>query len=41
MDYKQAYFELQGELENLIEHIQNIQQKYEEMYISDGDSGEE
>ena len=38
MDYKKAYFELQGELADLIEHIKKIQQKYEEKYISETDS---
>ena len=40
MDYKKAYFELQGELANLIEHLKEIQQKYEEKYISDPDNPE-
>ena len=40
MDYREAYFELQGELEDLIEHIERIQQKYEEMYISEPDEND-
>ena len=40
MDYKEAYFELQGELADLIEHIQKIQLKYEEKYISEADKPE-
>ena len=38
MDYKKAYFELQGELADLIEHIKEIQRKYEEKYISASDN---
>ena len=41
MDYKEAYFKLYGELADLIEHLENIQQKYEEKYISETDGQEE
>ena len=38
MDYKEAYFQLQGELADLVEYIQKIQQKHEEKYISESDA---
>ena len=41
VDYKKAYFELYGELADLIERMQEIQRKYEERYISEADEPEE
>ena len=40
MDYKKAYFELYGELADLIERMQEIQRKYEERYISEAEEQE-
>ena len=40
VDYKKAYFELYGEIADLIEHLEKIQQKYEERYISEADEPE-
>ena len=40
VDYKEAYFELYGEIADLIEHLEKIQQKYEEKYISEADKPE-
>ena len=38
MDYKKLYFELYGELSNLIEQLKALQQKYEDKYIeADGE----
>ena len=37
MDHKKAYFELYGEIADLIEQLEKIQQKYEERYISEVD----
>ena len=33
MDYKELYFELYGEIADLIEQLQALQKKYEEKYI--------
>ena len=33
MDYKELYFELYGELSNLIDQLTALQQKYENKYI--------
>ena len=40
VDYKKAYFELYGEIADLIERMQEIQRKYEEKYISEEDRQE-
>ena len=36
MDYKELYFELFGEISNLIEQLKTLQQKYEDKYIEAG-----
>ena len=41
MDYKEAYFKLYGELSDIIENLQKLQQEYEELYIKSKKDGEE
>ena len=41
MDYKDLYFELYGEVSNIIEQLTALQQKYENKYIEAEESAEE
>ena len=41
MDYKELYFNLYGEISNLIEQLEALQQKYEAKYIDDIDDIDE
>ena len=37
MDYKELYFELFGELSDLIEQLTDLQQKFEDKYIEENE----
>ena len=37
MDYEKLYFELYGELSDLIEQLKALQQKFEAKYISENE----
>ena len=41
MDYKELYFELYGEISNLIDQLTALQQKYEHKYIEAEESDKE
>ena len=38
MDYKELYFELFGEIANLIEQLTDLQQKFEDKYIAENEA---